>query len=229
MVSGKRTEFYLHNTNCTKLLKGIDEALPNQHKTGGQSSQRFERNRDEKIGWYSKKITELMAQFYVADGKFKYKGLIIAGPAEMKTLVSQEELFDKYFTKHLKKVLTIGEINDQSVYNVIRASSDVLTNESSEKELIQNFEEILANPDKLDLIVFGTNEVTSLFNTGNLKEIYIGNRFVHKQYLLDADNKTKIHIINSTTFTSKYGELVGIKYYGSDTNNDADEIEIANV
>src|SRR5437868_5378026 len=91
LVSGKRTEYYLYNTNCTKFLKRIDEDLPNQHKTGGQSAQRFEKNRDIAINRYVKKVVELMAQFYVEEGQFKYKGLVIAGPAEMKQMIKDTE------------------------------------------------------------------------------------------------------------------------------------------
>jgi len=218
LISGKRTELYLHNENQTKLLKSLDESLPNKHKTGGQSAPKFGRIRNEKIGWYAKKIIELMVRFYVgSNGKFSHKGLIIAGPAEMKDLVCDQQLFIQYFAKNLLKVLTISEITEQSINYVIRLASDVLTTESSsQKEIIDYFEQkILTNPNLIDLIVFGTEEVMKAFDSGQLKEIFVANKNVNKERILKTDTKTKINLIKSSEFSTKYGELVGIKYQES--------------
>src|SRR4051812_2352291 len=56
LASGSTTMYWSYATNNTKLLKTIKADLPNKHKTGGQSAQRFERIRDEKINMYVKKI-----------------------------------------------------------------------------------------------------------------------------------------------------------------------------
>lgn len=219
LISGKRTEFYLYNINQTIFLKGYDIELPNQHKTGGSSAARFGRIRDEKINRYSKKILEFMVNFYVKNGKFDYRGLIIAGPAEIKNLVKEQELFVQFFNKYLLKILTINEITKTSIYQVISKSAEILTSESNEKNLIDKFEEILINPNSTDSIIFGTNEVLSEFKLGHLKEIFISNKYNKKEEILEINNKTKINIIKSTDFTKKYGELVGIKYFVNDYDN----------
>ena len=216
LISGKRTEYYLHNVNSTKFLKKIEEDLPNQHKTGGQSAPRFGRIRDEKINWYAKKIVELMVNFYVSEGKFRLKGLVIAGPAEMKDLVSEQDLFIKYFSKNLLKTLTIAEINERSINNVIVMASDVLTSNLDENNLIKEFDEKLSVPGQIDLIIFGIKEVIFAFDVGELKEIYVGEKSVYKDQIIKSTTKTKIIIIRSTEFISKYGELVGIKYFVND-------------
>ena len=215
LISGKRTEYYLYSTNSTKFLKGIDEELPNQHKTGGQSAQRFGRIRDEKIGWYAKKVVELMTKFYVKNGKFQHKGIIIAGPAEMKNLVCNHELFIKYFTKYLQKTLTISEINDQSILQVIQMSIDILTSESEENNLITQFESKLSDPKQIDLLVFGSNEVITAFKQGLLKEIYINDGYDQKDAMIKSVTKTKINVIRTINFSKKYGDLVGIRYFSS--------------
>jgi peptide subunit release factor 1 (eRF1) len=225
LVSGKRTEFYLHNTNNTKLLKGIDESLPNQHKTGGQSAVRFERNRDEKIRWYVKKIVEIMVQFYVTDGKFKYKGIILAGPAEMKDMVRDSELFVQYFSKFLLKNLTIAEIDDSSMHLVIQMASDVLAPEFGEDIVITNFESKLSDPNIIDRIIFGTIECIAEFMAGDLAEIYVHTNSKHKDAILQASTKTKIIIIRSITFASKYGELVGIRHYADRAEDNYEVID----
>ncbi len=213
LISGKRVELYLHSETQTKKLKCINESLPNQHGTGGQSAQRFERIRDEKIGWYATKISELMTRYYVTDGKFKYKGLIIAGPAEMKKIVKDESIFIQYFKKYLLKTVTISEISDQSIHQVIQLSSDVMTSELSQIELINTFENMLSDPNQYDLIIFGIDEVLSMFYTGLLKNIYVSDCYSGKDDIVKTSTKTKISIIKNKEFFSKYGEIVGITYY----------------
>ena len=228
LVSGKRTEFYLHSSNQTKIIKGLDVSLPNQHKTGGFSAARFGRIRDEKIGWYATKIIELMVQCYVKEGKFEHIGLIIAGPAEMKELIKDEEIFNKYFSKYLLKTITIAEITDQSIHQVIRSASDVLSTASNEKDLIDHFDQIITDPKTIDLLVFGNKEVEAALNAGQLREIYVSNSYLHKERILKTNTKTKIHIINSKDFLSKYGDLVGIMYYIPYDENLIDENLIDN-
>lgn len=221
LISGKRCEFYIYNINETKFLKSVDESLPNQHKTGGQSVQRFQRIRDEKIGWYIKKIIEIMINLYIKDNIFKCKGLIIAGPSQMKDLVTSKDLFIQHFSIYLLKILTIAEITDQSIYQVIQMSSNILISESIQIELIKKFDNLLSDPNQIDLFVFGTNEVLYLFNAGLLKEIYLFDKSIYKELIFKSNLKTKIHIIKSNEFNKKYGDLIGIKYYV-----DNNEIEI---
>lgn len=218
LISGKRVELYLHSENQTKKLKCINESLPNQHGTGGQSAQRFERIRNEKIGWYATKISELMTKYYVSNGRFKYKGLIVAGPAEMKKIVKSDPIFIKYFDNFLLKTITIPEITDNSIYQVLNMSEDILTSEVSQTELINFFEKILFDPKQYNLIVFGTNQVLSDFNAGHLKNIYVSNGYPDKDNILKMNTKTKISIIKNNEFVSKYGEIVGIMYYSKPDN-----------
>jgi len=232
LISGKRCDFYLWSMNSMKQVTSIEESLPNQHTTGGQSALRFERNRDEKIGWYVKKIVEIMIQIYVRDGLFKSKGLIIAGPSQMKDLVMTNDLFVQYFKKKLLKVLTIAEISDNSIHKVIAMSTDVLSDEAEELMAVERFEQMLNDSSKIDLIVFGSKQVEDLFDSGHLQEIWIGssdpkvrNRF------LESEQKTKVIIIQMKDFGRKYGDLVGIRYYAQSdidilTDNTNDVIEV---
>lgn len=216
LVSGKRSDFYLYNQNNTKFVKSIEESLPNQHKTGGQSAQRFERIRDEMIGWYVKKITENMKNIYVKEGVTKIKGLIVAGPSHMKDQLLKDEIFLQFFNKKLLKILTIGEITNESINQVITMSLDVTT---THNQLLLEFERMLSDPQQMDLIVFGNEFVNSLFESGNLKEIYIGSTdFKIRKKYLNAGKKTKIIFIDSVEFNKKYGGIVGIKYYMHEDN-----------
>jgi len=215
LVSGKRSEFYLHNCNQTKFLKKIEVDLPNQHKTGGYSAPRFGRIRDSKINLYVKKMAETMTQLYVKNNIFQSKkGLILAGPAQMKDLLQLDALFVQHFAKHLVKSLTIKEITDQSIYQVIQLSSTDIP-KMVETDLVTKFDAKLTDPSQMDTIVFGIVEVLDALRTGQLKEIYVADSSEHKESITNmcTSLKTKIIMIKSKEFSLKYGELVGIRYY----------------
>ena len=137
----------------------------------------------------------------------------MAGPAEMKEMVKESELFIKFFDKFLVKTVTISEITDQSIHQVISSISDVTSTESEEIKLINQFEEMICDSKKIDLIVFGINEIELMLDDGELEEIYVSDNYVHKEKIIKTNAKTIIHVIKSKEFTSKYGDLVGIRYY----------------
>lgn len=213
LISGKRCDFYLYNSNRTQLVRTIEESLPSQHKTGGQSAQRFERIRDERIGWYVKKIIELMIQFYVKNGLTKIKGLIMAGPSHLKDQILSEDMF-KIFQPKLLKILTIPEIDDGSILKVISMATDVLSTDYDDQQLLNKFEEILHDPRKSDLLIFGTNQVVQMFDQGLLAEVYVGTAdYEFTNHFVNVNSKTKINIFRSKEFAKKYGDIVGVTYY----------------
>lgn len=199
LISGKRTDFYSYCENNTKLIKSITVTLPNQFKTGGSSAARLGRVRDEKIGWYLKSVVELMIKLLIQDGIFQHLGLILAGPSDLKLQIQSNHLFSP-FQKHLQQVVTISEINDQSVYEVINVIKDKNDN-------MDDFEQLFLH-DKVNLLVFGIDVFRQLCE---IEELFIHSNATH---LLDQDyGKIKITIINNNLFMEKYGEVVGLRYY----------------
>lgn len=223
LVSGKIVELYIHSNVNTKLIRKIEMSLPNQHKTGGQSAQRFERIRNEKIGWFIKKIMECMINSFVDHGQFKYKGLIVAGPGELKNTISDNDLFIKYFAKHLLKILTISEIKSQTINDVIGKSIDVF--EHQDLDIFRKLEKQILDPNGTDLIVFG-DEAHTLFIDGKLKELYVSGNYDQIDLILHTKNKTQIFQMKQKVFESKYGMLVGVKYYADRFDENENVIEV---
>lgn len=208
LMSGKRTEFYVHSKNETKKLNNISTKLPNQHKTGGQSAQRFGRIRDEMINVYVKKIVEMMIKCYTVDGIFNFAGVIVSGPAGIKESVTDLDLFKQYFAKHVTKTVTTGEICDNTIRHVISESQDIFCSESDESEM----EELLYDPVKFERLIFGEDNVKNEYNVGNLEQLFVSKNY-YKQNEFKSCMKTKISVVCTSSFVSKYGNMVGVLYY----------------
>jgi len=205
LISGKRTDMYIHSSNNTQLIKSIQFELPSQHKTGGSSAARMGRVRDEKINLSIRKTTKTMVSLYVKENVFQHIGLVLAGPSLIKEKIQSEKIFVQHFAKYLLKTITIAEIEDNSIYHVISSIADVSSDDATKK-----FETMLSDPEIVDLIVFGEFDVLNEYNVGNLAELFID------KDALDAitiNPKTILHVIQNSEFINKYGTLVGIKYF----------------
>jgi peptide subunit release factor 1 (eRF1) len=220
LISGKRTDIYSYSQNSTKFIKSIKVELPNQHKTGGSSAPRMGRIRDEKIGMYIKTASELLFKQLVKENIFQHLGLFVAGPGELKNQLQQDHLFVQHFQKHLLQVVTISEITERSVYDVIDVVSGSLYGDKVNTQILENFESLLLDDYKMNLLVFGIKEIFE--QSDELEEIFIDEDSLH---LLDGIilGKVKVTIMHDTTFVKKYGAMVGIRYYVR-ANDDEDNI-----
>jgi len=171
----------------------------------------MDRIRDEKINLTVHKVAELMVAMYVKENVFQHLGMILAGPSCMKEKLRNEKLFQQHFGKHLQQTVTIAEVNDTSIHQVTSSITDVFKN--AVDQVIQTFEAILSNPKNIDLIVFGEYNVMEEYNAGNLSEIFVTEDLLDT---IEANKNMTIHIVASYQFVSKYGSLVGIKYFSVD-------------
>lgn len=210
LMSGNIVQFWLVSHNYEKLIKKIEEDLPNKQKKGGQSAPRFGRIHDEKIMWYTKKIAEIMVQLYTKEGLITVEGVIIGGPAEIKTKVIETDLFQQYLKNHLIKVIDTAEITDTLIHDVKKQIQLELDFKTDQKDFIKEVDELIADINVLDKIVFGKSEVIQLFESGQLEKIYVfKEEFVEKM----LGSKTNVIIVNDPLFLKKYGGIIGIKYY----------------
>jgi peptide chain release factor subunit 1 len=209
LISGKTTNIYSYSLNNVKLIKSVSVTLPGQFKTGGSSAARLGRIRDEKIGWYIKNMSEMLFKLLVKDNVFEHLGLFVAGPAELKNQLQDDNLFVQHFQKYLLQVVTIPEINDRSIYDVIDMVKGSIYGDVVDGKMLKEFELMLLDEKKINLMEFGIERVMKLLDTGELQEIYIDYREVE----LVKGYDVKVNVMNDETFKNKYGVVVGIRYY----------------
>lgn len=76
-------------------MQKITVELPKKHGRGGQSANRFARLREEKRDHYVKRVAELATQNFISNSVPNVKGIIMAGSADFKTVISNSQHFDK--------------------------------------------------------------------------------------------------------------------------------------
>ena len=68
--------------------------LPKKHGRGGQSAVRFARLREEKRHLYIVKCCEMASQHFFENERCSVRGIVIAGSADLKTVMQQSDHFD---------------------------------------------------------------------------------------------------------------------------------------
>jgi len=121
-------------------------------------------------------------------------------------------LFQQYFKTHLIKVIDTAEIIDTTIYEVKQKVQLELDFNEDQTDYLLIIEELINNPESIDKIVFGKKEITELLESGQLETLYVQKDYPSVEKLMSGEVKTNIILINNPLF-SKYGGLVGVKYY----------------
>jgi len=89
VIDGNGFTCHLLNGNCGKMIFKLDVNLPKKHDRGGQSKQRFERNREIKRAWYTSRIAEVAISHFIdpVTSQPSVTGIVIAGSAQLKDAV----------------------------------------------------------------------------------------------------------------------------------------------
>jgi len=96
--------------------------LPKKHGRGGQSAQRFARLREEKRAAFVKKVCESAISCFITDDRPNVAGIVIAGYADFKTVVSESQFFDIRLRKIIMSVVDVSYGGDQGLNQAIELS-----------------------------------------------------------------------------------------------------------
>ena len=108
IVDGNGSLFATLTGNVRTILQKIAVELPKKHGRGGQSANRFARLREEKRHNYVRKVAELATQNFITNDRPNVKGIIMAGSADFKTVISESDLFDKRLQEVLIAVYDVS-------------------------------------------------------------------------------------------------------------------------
>ena len=189
--------------------------LQKRQKKGGQSAQRIGRCREEKEHNYVKKVSEKMINTYITDNIINVRGIIVAGPAEMKKKVVEYSETKKFLGSKILKIVDTVEIDENVIWSIYEKCLNELATDS-EKESIKLIEEIkklmLGANDK---VVFGP-EVFDNLKMCSLEKVLISSDIpLEQKEAIYKLGKYGCEIIEASPANIKsIGiDIIGIKYY----------------
>jgi hypothetical protein len=94
--------------NSREILHKFSVDLPKKHGRGGQSALRFARLRLEKRQNYVRKVAEIAVQMFITDDRCNVSGLILAGSADFKNALQQNDHWDPRLAAKVLKVVDVS-------------------------------------------------------------------------------------------------------------------------
>jgi len=176
-----------------------------RQKKGGQSAQRIGRLRNQKENAFIQHTAEITKKLYMNNTNYLINGLVIAGPAEMKDKIKNNNLFSQYFKNKIIKIITTQNITDNSVLEVYNECiEDFVTDEDKEAiGILQKAKEIMLNND--DKLIYNYKKTIKFMTNCMLEYLLID---------INLDKNQKENLYNLNTYGCKIYELYGLNLEG---------------
>ena len=173
VMDGNGTLFGTLCGNHREILHKFSVELPKKHGRGGQSALRFARLRLEKRHNYVRKTAEQCTQMFITNDKPNVAGLILAGSADFKTVLSESELFDPRLKAVVLNIVDVSYGGENGFSQAIELSAECLANVKfiQEKKLLSKyFDEISQDTGKY---VFGVRDTLCCLEMGAVETLIV--------------------------------------------------------
>lgn len=171
VVDRKEASFGVLEGKNIKLIRHITSGLPGKFKAGGQSSQRFERLREELAKEFYRRISDNVREIYFDMPKLKF--ILVGGPGPTK----EDWLDDGELISTLKRkvlaVKDVGYADEHGLKLLVEASQEELAKEeiTKEKAILEKFFSALGKtPEK---VAYREEAVKKALEAGAVSDLLI--------------------------------------------------------
>lgn len=199
VIDGNGVLFATLQGNNKEIIQRMPVQLPKKHGRGGQSAVRFARLREEKRHMYVTKCCEMATQHFIANDRCSVRGLVIAGSADLKTVMQQSDHFDNRLKAQIIATVDVSYGFDQGFNQAITLAADSLTNVKfvQEKKVIGKFFEEIAIDS--GMITFGVEDTMKAMELGALETMMLFENIEIMRYVIKnpVKNEEKIFLLNA--------------------------------
>jgi len=220
--------------NAKETVYKFTVDLPKKHGRGGQSALRFARHREEARHNFVRKVCENAVNVFITNNKVNVCGIILAGSAEFKDVISQSDLLDSRLKDSIISIVDIAYGSEKGLNQAIELSQDSLMNLKfvKEKRVIEKFfEEISQDTNKY---VYGIKDTMAIMESGALETLIVWEELedTHEdkpliEYFIDNHEKygCTIELVSDKSeagnqFVKGFGGVGGILRYAIVLDND---------
>ena len=193
IMDGNGTHFVVVSGNTRTVLHKFSVDLPKKHGRGGQSALRFSRLREEARHNYVRKVAELASQHFITDNKVNVTGIVLAGSADFKSVLSQSDLLDYRLRPKIVQLVDVSYGGENGFNQAIELAADSLANVKfvQEKRLIQKyFDEISTETGKY---CFGLDDTFRALEMGAVEILIVWENLEHMRHVF-KDSEGREHV-----------------------------------
>lgn len=160
--------------NTIITVKEFSSLVPRKHSRGGQSAPRFERLRDIALHEFFKKVADAANELFlnVNDFHSRFNGLVIGGLSPTKDVFVKNEYLHHEVRKKILGVLDTSYTTEYGLYELMRASRDLVEDEESKqiRSLTERLITLIATEGKA---AYGYQPVYDQLECGNVEILLI--------------------------------------------------------
>ena len=161
LLSGRKYEILGHFTSM----------VPGKTRAGGQSSQRFERLREEAMQDFFKRCAEKFDAYFI-DKIPKLKGVIIGGPGMTKQYFIDKGAINHELIKKIIGVIDTSYTDEGGIREIVQKSEDLLKDTQLMQESL-TLDSFLGEIAKDGLATYGSKEVEEMLDSGRVGKLII--------------------------------------------------------
>ncbi len=153
----------------TKTMKIITDKAPHGHHKGGQSAQRFERNREIAKHEYLKRVGNAINEHF--DGMERLDGLLVGGPGFLKEELVKGKYIKPDLVKKIIAVVDTGDGGEIGMRELVQKSSEYIKENElvKERDLVQSFLSSISRDD--GMVEYGIDDVKNALVAGQASKV----------------------------------------------------------
>jgi len=185
-VDGNEATIATLRGRSLEIIKNITSGLPGKHDAGGQSQRRFERNREQEVHAYYKRIGGYINDIFLPIPDLK--GIIFGGPGPTKEDFQKGEY--THYTLRDKALATVDTsyTGEYGVKETVAKSQEILKEVQyfKEKKVVQGF--LYEVGHDTGLATYGEDEVRNALTRGGVRSLLLSEDFNESRISLKCAN-----------------------------------------
>ncbi len=185
-VDGNEATIATLRGRSLEIIKNITSGLPGKHDAGGQSQRRFERNREQEVHAYYKRIGGYINDIFLPIPDLK--GIIFGGPGPTKEDFQKGEY--THYTLRDKALATVDTsyTGEYGVKETVSKSQEILKEVQyfKEKKVVQGF--LYEVGHDTGLATYGEDEVRNALTRGGVRSLLLSEDFNESRISLKCKN-----------------------------------------
>lgn len=220
LVDSQKATVALLRGNNLEILDNLTSGIEGKHGKGGQSQRRFERQRDERVKQFFKRVANHVNNSFLKIENLK--GILVGGCAFTKDDWIKAKYLDYRLERKILSVENIGYSDYQGLKELISKSKEILkeTRYVQEEELVESFLYEIGKDS--GLAIYGEEYILKELKNGKLRLLLlsesIGLKKINELSKIATSSGTLVEIVSMNhesgqKLEKSFHGIAGISYY----------------
>lgn len=171
LMDANSASFAILKSKNLEVVQEITSGVPGKHRAGGQSAQRFERQREAKLLEYFNRVGKHVNEIFLQVPNLK--GIILGGPGPTKYDFQKGDYMEYRLKDKVIAVLDTAYVDEQGVDEIMERAPEILRKVRyvEEKKLVQDF--LYQVGHDTGLATYGEEEVRRALQMGVVKTLLL--------------------------------------------------------